>query len=100
MRVQQRDPKSGPVLPSQEEIPAIEELRDALDQGTPPAVLRLPVDQVEVEVPSSIFPVLLRVATEMAKGHGIAVIPYHEELTTQQAADLLGVSRPFLIRLL
>jgi excisionase family DNA binding protein len=41
-----------------------------------------------------------QVVRELLQGHAVGVVPLHKELTTQEAADLLGVSRPFLIGLL
>jgi excisionase family DNA binding protein len=50
-----------------------------------------------IAIPGPAFRLFADMLAEMGKGNGIALIPVHAEVTTQQAADLLNVSRPFLI---
>lgn len=56
--------------------------------------------QEPISLPASIFRMIVKMLVEMGNGHAVAMVPFNAELTTQQAADLLNVSRPHLIKLL
>ncbi|OMH26701.1 hypothetical protein BKD30_04750 [Tersicoccus phoenicis] len=65
-----------------------------------PVRLRLGGQAGDVEVPRPALTALAQVLDSFAHGEGVTVLPAQAELTTQQAADALHVSRPFLIGLL
>lgn len=55
---------------------------------------------VRLELPVEAHRVLKEVLEAMVNGLAITVVPQHTMLTTQEAADLLGISRPTLVKLL
>ena len=57
-------------------------------------------DETEVAIPEIAFRMLEVILDELAQGHAVALSPVDQEVSTQKAADLLNVSRPYLIKLL
>jgi excisionase family DNA binding protein len=53
-----------------------------------------------IELPDAIYGLLLQILGLMQQGKAVSIVPVTQELTTQQAAELIGVSRPFLVKLL
>ena len=80
----------------QQEIELVSRLYRALLQGGSAALIG--PDGARIDLPSSVHEVLIRVVENMQEGKAVAVLPLMEELSTQAAADLLGVSRQFFVR--
>ena len=87
------------LLASDEEHENVRELNEFLtaSEGTP--VLVSP-DGKRVELSHSVHRVLLQAVQYLSQGAPVQILPLHSYLTTQQAADLLDVSRPYLVGLL
>jgi excisionase family DNA binding protein len=54
----------------------------------------------QIEVPTTALRLLLDVLSELSDGNAVRVVPIHAELTTLEAADLLNVSQPHLLKLM
>ncbi|UHD45541.1 excisionase family DNA-binding protein [Aureimonas altamirensis] len=92
--------RRGTYLPSDSEKELAEEASRALSRNSDSA-LRVKLDDgQELTLPVSAQRLLIHLLGEMSMGNAVTVIPVHAELTTQQAASLLNVSRPYLISLL
>ncbi|MCL2784204.1 MAG: helix-turn-helix domain-containing protein [Propionibacteriaceae bacterium] len=77
----------------------IEEIESFLDNYGRQASLIAP-DGKKTDIPPEVYDVLTRVVLALANGSAVTVAPVSMRLTTSQAAEILGVSRPTLVRLL
>jgi excisionase family DNA binding protein len=81
----------------------VQEIKDVgvMLAAAPPRAARLMGPNNEALIlPESLYRVLRQIIPVLARGDAVSLVPVHQELTTQEAADLLNVSRPFLIKLL
>lgn len=106
MSLEDRIRRMTPVAAPPEQQAQVAALSRALEGMVHPPKRRAPKCQLvgpdgqAIAIPESVFYLLERVAEVMARGDSITVVPVGKEVTTQQAADLLNVSRQYLVRLL
>lgn len=94
-----------PTLTKDPVTPTLEDARLARDSSRRLApyrkrrlTVRIAETKESIELPAAAVEMLFDLLSAMADGSAVTMIPIHAELTTQQAADLLGVSRPFLVK--
>ncbi|MBK9179794.1 MAG: helix-turn-helix domain-containing protein [Acidimicrobiales bacterium] len=87
------------VEPKKAERESAAEVARAVRGRTHSFTLQLP-DGTSVPLPRALVEVLRASAGEMADGHAVTVLPSEVSLTPAEAAELLGLSRPFIVRLL
>ena len=99
------DGKKEPFLPSEEDAMLARETRRRLAHVRAGEHLRIRLvdaagnETVPLKLPAAAAQLLLDVLEHMARGAAVTLLPVHAELTTQEAADLLNVSRPHLVQL-
>ena len=86
------------VLPPTEPLQALAAMLDGL--GAEPTTTLSGPNGEHLVLPPEVFEVLRDVVDAMAHGQALTIAPVHQRLTTQEAADLLGVSRPTVVKLL
>ncbi|MEV7012519.1 helix-turn-helix domain-containing protein [Streptosporangium sp. NPDC051022] len=82
---------------------AVRRIKDYLMRSHEQSVIRVVGEhgaEDPLVLPREAVSLLAFILAQAAEGRGVTVIPSHAELTTQQAADMLNVSRPHLIKLL
>ncbi len=97
---------SLPLLPSAVDIELAKESSRALSMilATKEEVQKVTIqsdgEKTKVELPMSAFRLFIDILANLSQGNAVQVVPVHAEITTQEAADLLMVSRPYFIKLL
>jgi len=89
-------------VPSPAEIAQAKQLFDQLDDElavTGKTLLTSPSGQT-LELPPTLFDVLRFVGANLAAGNGVTIVPRAAKLTTQEAADFLGISRPTVVKMM
>jgi excisionase family DNA binding protein len=93
------------ILPSEEDAELAEQSSRTLSAyigstHSSTLVIKKGKKQEQVEIPSQALQLLVDILTQMSEGNAVTIVPIHQELSTQEAATLLNVSRPYLVEIL
>ena len=88
-----------PITANENEKPALRKIEGVLNNTRQVPKLVGPNGE-EIELPVSVFQVLRQIVYHMMHGRAISIVPINKELSTQEAADILNVSRPYLVKIL
>jgi excisionase family DNA binding protein len=88
-----------PVFAPPADQPTLREIEALLDRKTAVPAL-VGVGEEPLRLPATVVQLLATLVHELACGNAVTIVPVQAELTTNHAAELLNVSRPYLVRLL
>lgn len=94
------EPTGAPVVPDESDSELAATASRELSRASKASITVRLDDGTDLVLPKLVTPLLIKILTEMAQGNAVTLIPLHAELTTQEAANLLNVSRPFLNKML
>lgn len=92
-------PRYGDTTLPPADLEKLMELARFIGNNRGPAVLVGP-DGESFDIPAEVYEVLSKVVRAMSRRNAVSIVPVGRKVTTQQAADLLGISRPTVIKLI
>lgn len=93
-----RSARFDPSLLSASDRGALNRIQVLLHEEKHPCLVSKNGDKIQI--PDAVYRLLVKLVSQMRAGEPVVLMPENREITTQAAANLLGVSRPFLVQLL
>jgi excisionase family DNA binding protein len=91
-----------PITAREEDRPNLIKLKNLLEHLEPSTISSqlISTSGEAIDLPQPVLNLLRQMVQELLQGNSVTIVPIHKELTTQEAADILNVSRQYLVELL